>query len=376
MDLFRRSIEVIQNHQSSTGAYVASPNFPMYAFCWLRDGSFTAYAMDRVGQHESARSFFYWAARTIQRHGWKVKRILEMLKQGKQPREQDYLHTRYTLQGEETKNKWWNFQLDGYGTWLWALNEHWVKSGDEDFIREMTESIDLPVNYLSALWNIPNYDCWEENPDSLHPYTLAAIYAGLRAAEKMTQELGLGKRAWAESNLPESIRRFIVDHGVRDGVLVKKISLPLEKETTPNDREPAVDASLVGVAIPYCLLSPEDPIVQTTIARIETDLHRPGGGVYRYRTDTYFGGGEWILLSAWLGWYYIQTGELEKANTLLKWIENQADEQGYLPEQVTAHLLIPDRYAEWESRWGPVAKPLLWSHAMYLILYQALAEAQ
>ena len=126
------------------------------------------------------------------------------------------------------------------------------------------------------------------------------------------------------------------------------------------------------MATPYRLLSPDDPIVQATVTRIEADLHCAGGGVHRYLADTYYGGGEWVLLAGWLGWYYAETGETARARELLRWIEAQADVGGHLPEQVSAHLLALDRFGEWEARWGPVAKPLLWSHAMYLILCRAL----
>jgi len=39
----------------------------------------------------------------------------------------------------------------------------------------------LVANYLTALWQLPCYDCWEEYPDKMHPHTLAAIYGGLKA---------------------------------------------------------------------------------------------------------------------------------------------------------------------------------------------------
>ena len=105
---------------------------------------------------------------------------------------------------------------------------------------------------------------------------------------------------------------------------------------------------------------------------MEADLHRPGGGVYRYLYDTYYGGGEWVLLGAWLGWHYAQNGQIEQAKELKHWVEAQADENGDLPEQVSDHLLAPDRFPEWHERWGLIAKPLAWSHAMYLILCEEL----
>ena len=48
------------------------------------------------------------------------------------------------------------------------------------------------------------------------------------------------------------------------------------------------------------------------------------------------------------------------------------DADGNLPEQVTDHSWDPSYIPVWEERWGRVAQPLLWSHAMYLTLADAL----
>ena len=386
MDLYRHSIRAILQNQAESGAYVASPAFSSYAYCWLRDGSFIAHAMDRVGEHTSARAFFRWVDRTIQRHAWKVDRALERLERRDSLGDGDYLHTRYTLDGEEATSDWWNFQFDGYGTWLWALAEHVAVTGDTAFLTTVAESVETTARYLSALWMLPNYDCWEEYSQYVHPYTLAAIYAGLKAVGSVAVpggrpalgDLGcgrLGRLTGDPSATVEAIRRFVLDRGVHDGHLVKHIDPRGEATKASLQRGAAVDASLIGVATPYRLLSPGDPLMQATVARIETDLHRPGGGVYRYLADTYYGGGEWVLLAAWLGWYYAEVSEWERAQDLARWIESQADGDGLLPEQVSSYLLAPECYAEWERRWGPVARPLLWSHAMYLILHSDLESA-
>ena len=39
-----------------------------------------------------------------------------------------------------------------------------------------------------------------------------------------------------------------------------------------------------------------------------------------------------------------------------------------LPEQAQDHLLHPDAYDGWVRKWGPPPSPLLWSHAMELLL--------
>ncbi len=106
--------------------------------------------------------------------------------------------------------------------------------------------------------------------------------------------------------------------------------------------------------------------------KIEADLCR--GGVKRYATDTYYDGGQWILLAAWLGWYWWEVGEKEKARQLRDWVEAQANEQDWLPEQVPLSLNDESKYEPWLHKWGPIADPLLWSHAQYLILCKFMEE--
>jgi GH15 family glucan-1,4-alpha-glucosidase len=364
-DLYQHSVETMQTHQAPSGAYVASPSFPTYRYCWFRDGAFTAYALDLAGQHDSARRFHGWVARTVMRHVDRVERAIEKAGRG-QPLGDDYLHTRYTVDGETGAGDWPNFQTDGLGTWLWALAQH-LRRSDEPLLPRWERAVDLVARYLTALWALPCYDLWEEHPQYQHPYTLAAIYAGLQAAA----ELVLASRpSFVEA--ADKVKAFVLSHGVGDGHLLKWV-VPQPGAMAGTPPSSVVDASLIGVATPYRLLSPADPAMRATVARIEANLHRPGGGVYRYRDDTYYGGGEWLLLAAWLGWYYAEVGEDGQAQALLEWIETQADPKGDLPEQVVTHLLAPAHYPEWEARWGTVARPLLWSHAMYVVLRHGLA---
>ena len=54
------------------------------------------------------------------------------------------------------------------------------------------------------------------------------------------------------------------------------------------------------------------------------------------------------------------------------WTALRFDAEGRLPEQVSDAPLDPSYVQEWIDRWGPVARPLLWSHATYLGLRAAL----
>jgi len=356
-DLYDRSIEIIRTYQHASGAYVACPNFPTYRYCWFRDASFVAYAMDLAGQPESAGRFHAWAAQAVNTRADVIRGGLAKAARGEPLAEADILHTRLTLDGQDgTQEAWGNFQLDGFGTWLWALAEH-RKLSAAPLPADWLAAAGLVADYLAALWRRPCYDCWEEFPDKVHPHSLAAIYGGLKAY----QEIAASPLPAAVAQAPAAIRAFIEANFVFEGHFVKFTG------------QPAVDTSLLGLAVPYGVVPPDDPRLLATVAEIERSLYN--GGVRRYSADSYYGGGEWILLTAWLGWYYHQlgslTGQLDggpKIAAILAWIESQAAADGSLPEQVPHHLNDPAYYPVWLKRWGPIASPLLWSHAKYIIL--------
>lgn len=356
-DLYQRSIEIILENQSANGAYIASPNFPTYHYCWFRDGSFIAHAMDLASQHDSARRFHQWVAERVNERRDVVRVGLAKARAGEKLTETEVLHTRYRLDGRDGEpGNWPNFQLDGFGTWLWALNEHQKQNRKTKLSQEFLSAANLVADYLSELWSLPCYDCWEEFPDHVHPHTLAAIYGGLQAHTEMS-----GKD---HNGVATAIREQLVAEAKPHGHFVK----------FPDS--PAVDASLLGLAVPYGVVAPDDPLMLRTVEYIESTILRDGG-VHRYEADSYFGGGAWILLTAWLGWYYSElsgkrpdlvSNLKQKIQACQSWIEARVDDNLYLPEQVAENLNVPSYYSTWVDRWGKIAEPLLWSHAEYIIL--------
>lgn len=357
-DLYQHSIEIILENQSPSGGYIASPNFPTYHYCWFRDGSFIAYAMDLAGEHESAHRFHQWGAERVNERKDLVRASIIKVRSGEKLTEAEILHTRYRLDGTDGEpGKWPNFQLDGFGTWLWALNEHRRLNPTAKLSRDLLDASDLVADYLSELWSLPCHDCWEEFPDHVHPHTLAAIYGGLQAHSELT-----GKDHQA---VADRIRNQLLAGAGQFGHFVK----------FPDS--PAVDASLLGLAVPYSVADVDDPLMRKTVEYIEaTILHNDG--LHRYAEDSYYGGGAWVLLTAWLGWYYIELAQKcpdlkdelqQKIQACKTWVEENSQDGYALPEQIAENLNVSSYYSTWVERWGDIASPLLWSHAKYIILY-------
>jgi len=370
MDLLSNSIKIIKSNQHDSGAFIASPSFPTYHYCWLRDGSFIAYAMDIAGEFETAERYFHWVNDVINRYSIKVDELERKIANRDAVLPGDFLHTRYTLEGfEDTQDKnWGNFQIDGYGNWLWALVKHIQLTGRFSLLSEFSDSINTTIKYLALVWRNPNYDCWEEHPEYIHPYSLGAVYAGFNAISELCEVTRELKLLHPTEKLATEVKDFVLRYGVVDSTFVKHIN-PKGKNGTPEPvLESDVDASLLGIIHPFGLVKKDDLVSKKTVAEIERKLHRQKGGVYRYAKDEYYGGGEWILLSAWLGWFWMTEGKVEEANEILSWIECKQDARGNFPEQVSDHLLKPTHFHKWVDHWGNIASPLLWSHAMYILL--------
>jgi isomaltose glucohydrolase len=349
-----RSVEVLRAGQADSGALVASPDFGVYRFAWLRDGAFCAHALDVVGDRDSARAWHEWVLRSVEAHRPLIESVLERVESGRALRPEEMPPARYTLGGAlETESgdsePWPNFQIDGYGMWLWALERH---LDGTPLAVEHAPTVELVARYLERCGLLECWDCWEEWSGGRHASTLGSVFAGLRAASSL-----LGSGRWSEA-ASRVHARLLADHVV-DGRFRKG----------PDDDR--VDASLLWLSAPFEVLPRDDPRIVATVEAVRRDLSGPGGGVYRYLGDTYFGGGQWLLLTSWLAWFDALAGAADLAAAGQQWVREQARPNGDLPEQVCAHAQDPSMVEPWVERWGTVATPLLWSHAMYLIAESA-----
>ncbi|MEO7663844.1 MAG: glycoside hydrolase family 15 protein [Candidatus Limnocylindrales bacterium] len=353
--LATHSLDVIRRWQTSQGAFLASPSFSQYAYSWLRDGAFISEALDVAGDLPSAARFHSWVANVVLDGAAGMERAIVAARAGRIPAPSDYLHCRYAPDGTTGPEDWPTFQLDGPGIWLWSLGHH-VRAGGVIPDR-VADAGALVGRYLAALRHTPASDAWEEFPEHVHTSTLGAVVAGLRAAV----DLGFGT--------PE------VDAARAE---IEATLLGPRAHWTKWDGNAAVDASLTWLVAPYGLVEPGAPPAAEVLKRIEAELEDVDGGVHRYLDDTYYGGGAWTLNTAYLARARLRRagdGDRRMAERALRWIEGQADSAGDLPEQVPTRALHPGRIDEWRQRWGESARPLLWSHAAYLVLRHELGLA-
>lgn len=384
--LAEASVRLIEQGQTASGAYLAAPGYATYDYCWLRDGAFMAAAMDAFERSRSAGAFHRWVASTVERYRSKVEALERALASGTtddplrllDPRLT--LHTRFTAEGHEGTEPWGDFQLDGYGFWLTSLAVHLARTGDS--AAPFVDGLRLVRRYLELVWEYPCFDSWEEYPGRRHATTWAAIARGLRVTD--------GLDGGPASTVPERIVARLGEMATGSGVLPKFVPGEAPVGLPTADHAPAsavagheragralapdaIDAGCLLVLGPFGPFADDDPVVAHTLAAVEATLVVEGG-VHRYLEDEYYGGGLWVVLAGALAQVQAQR-DPARSDAILAWIEAQADELGQLPEQVDSALRYPDARAAWVERWGPPARPLQWSHAMYLLGLDALRSA-
>lgn len=332
--------------QHASGAYPACPNFSQYPHSWLRDGAFISHAMDLMGHHESATAFHRWVTRTLTPH---LPHIADLIaRKPEKPDPAEMLPARFSVDGEWLQDDWPNFQLDGYGQWLWSLERHLVMTNRSD-LGEYGDVARAVGRYLEMFYRVPCSDCWEERVNEVHTATLASIYGGLTALANFDSVF---------SSSATAVRTHILENCVRDGRFVK------------SNKHHGVDASLVWVSTPFAVVPPSDPRMQETIAEIQRILERDGG-IIRFAEDEYYGAGAWPLLTDFLAWHFALGGQREKSQQYHDWSTQQRRDNGDLPEQVPVSSTDSPHFELWTKRWGASASPLLWAHAMHLVAASA-----
>lgn len=352
----RQSVESILRHQSENGAIIASPDFTQYRFCWLRDASFISYALDRADEHDASARYHAWVNAAVAGIGDVIDEAIAKGLAGEELSPLEMPPARFALDGSTVIDDWPNFQIDGYGTWLWSLGQHLDLAGERAVPKKWRDSAERVAQYLSTFAFSNCWDVWEENGDAQHTSTLACVYGGLRSAGRLLDDDRYLTRA-------AEVQAHLAEKASQSGYYVKS--------STNSD----VDASAIWLTAPFAVVDPSDEYFAKTRALIEDRLTLDGG-IRRYPTDVYFGSGAWPVLTGSLGWHFVGVGDMEGAERCRSWIASHFDAAGRLGEQFGGEQRDPKHYREWVLRWGVPAQDLMWSHAMFIILSLEMREAR
>ncbi|ARM76675.1 glycoside hydrolase family 15 protein [Acidianus manzaensis] len=366
-NLAKISLAIMLGHVGDNGAIPASLdtdilkfNLDTYAYIWPRDSALTANVLDNAGYFSFTRNFYDLVFHKL------------FLDKG-------YLFQKYNPDGTfgSTWHPWTvrsknslNIQEDETATVIWAFWNYFLKSRDYAMLKDVYHVIRNAANFMTDFRDeklklpLESYDLWEEKL-GVHTYTVASVYAGLKAASNFANMVGdeENKKKWNDTaeEVKNSLREYMFDK--ERGVFYKYVNIDDGKITSVDK---TIESSTLGIII-FDVFDINDPIVESNVKQVMDKLWVKNiGGLARYGNDYYqrvngnyngIPGNVWIITTMWLAQYFAKKGDINKTKELLAWANSHAI-SGLLPEQISPFDGSPLSVI-----------PLLWSHSEYLKTY-------
>lgn len=362
---FAKSLLITKSHIDSRGGVVASTDTAMlnysrdaYAYCWPRDGAYALWPLLRLGYRDELQRFFEFCRRGLGPDG--------------------FLSHKYQADGA-IGSSWHPYiyagkpeppiQEDETALVLFLCGQYYDHTGDEFFLKHYYPILVNPMAQFLASYidhdtklPHPSYDLWEEK-FLTSTYTVAVVYGALKCAVELAEKVGDEKSAIAWQTIAENMQAAAQERLFNKSKNFFYKGLRLEKGTVTYDE--TIDISSFYGAFMFGLFPlhgdevnqsyhtlcqrfnvSEDQNLVTPLPRYEYD---------RYNAVDPQTGNPWFITTLWLAQYYLETGQTERATTIINWVRDNMMPTGVLSEQINPH----------NGSFMSVA-PLTWSQAEFM----------
>ncbi len=326
-----------------TGAIVAAPTTSLpeglggvrnwdYRFTWLRDATFTLYALNVLGFTEEAHAFTYWLRRLSYIDG-KALQIMYGIRGERDLPEHElthlsgYCNSHPVRIGNEAADQ---KQLDIFGEVLDCIHIYRRQGSFERY----GEKLEGPlwsmmctlVEHVCAHWQEPDSGIWEVRGEPRHfvyskVMCWVALDRGIKAAEQLRLEADLPR--WRL--VRDQIRADILTHGYNTGI----------GAFTQAYGDTALDAS--NLLLPLVgFIAVDDPRMRSTVDYIIEHLTDEQGFVYRYLSDDGLFGSEgtFAICTFWLVDNLAMQGRVTEACSLFERLLTYAGRLGLFSEEI------------------------------------------
>jgi GH15 family glucan-1,4-alpha-glucosidase len=319
-----------------SGAIVAAPTTSLpetpggernwdYRYCWIRDSTFSLWALHTLGFDEEARDF--------------MRFVLSVC------REDPRLQIMYGVGGEKQLSESTLDHLDGYGgarpvrigngAYDQRQNDVWGALLDSIYIHEKAlrgsgtqtdrQLVREQVEAAIAAWPHPDQGIWESRGEPQHYVSSKLmIWVAVDRGARLARNFGATELADEWEETAAAMKAEILERGIRDGIF---------RQHYETD---ALDASTLLVPL-VRFLPPDDARVRDTVCAIAEELSAHGL-VLRYKvqeTDDGLRGeeGTFLICSFWLVSALSEIGEPKRARALCErllsssgWLDLYAEE--------------------------------------------------
>jgi len=266
----------------------------------------------------------------------------------------------------------WLRQYDSLPLLLMAAERHVNAFGHSNLksaMQVIEKNADTFLQYMAKVYNTPCSSIWEMNhSDQIHSCTVASIYSGIDSINRLSRRMGFGMdNSFAEKSMTE-VDRFISDFFIRDNILyrAKKVFNGSGFESEPMKE---IDSCAIIALNHFKVPSITGKVERNTMIAIDKELFNGEMLPVRFKGDTYFTGGRWLLLGLEAAQWHLRNRDADRAEKIVKYVENKyLARGGALPEQeLVASESNHDPEGYLAKNHGKVIEDLAWSEAAYLI---------
>jgi GH15 family glucan-1,4-alpha-glucosidase len=361
-----------------TGGIVAAPTTSLpeklggarnwdYRFCWLRDATFTLFALMNSGYTEEASAWHNWLLRAVAgapanmqiMYGIMGQRRLLEWEAGWLP---GYEGAQPVRIGNAAHAQ---LQLDVYGELMDAFHQSRVA---ELRLDKGTWDVECAVlKHLAEVWDQPDNGIWERRGDGRHYVSSKVMtWVGFDRAIKSAERFGFDAPLDQWRSLRDTIHREVCEKGFD----------PAQNAFVESYGSQLLDASIL--LLPSVgFLPASDPRVLGTLAAIEKYMMRDGF-VLRHDPREISDEkqpieGAFLACSLWLADAYVLAGEIAKAQALFDRVVAVANDLGLLAEefdsgagrqtgnfpQALTHIALINTAHNLSDAKKPIEKPVL-----------------
>jgi GH15 family glucan-1,4-alpha-glucosidase len=298
-----------------------------YRMCWLRDSTFTLYALSIAGYYEEAKAWRQWLLRAVAGEPAKMQIMYGLrgerrLTEFEVPWLPGYQNSTPVRIGNAAHAQ---FQLDVYGE---VMDSFYAARKQKLDPEPEAEAVELALmEFLEAAWKEPDEGIWEVRGPRRH-FTHSKMMAWVAAdrAVKLIEKFGNAGPVERWKKLRDGIRAEVLARGFN----------PDRKAFVQFYGSDLLDASLLMMPL-IGFLPAKDPRVTSTVAAIERDLIRDGL-VKRYQSSPDVDGlppgeGAFLACTFWYADNLALMGRYDEAREVFERLLSLRNDVGLLAEE-------------------------------------------
>ncbi|MGH9154579.1 MAG: glycoside hydrolase family 15 protein, partial [Acidimicrobiales bacterium] len=322
---------IIAAATTSLPEMIGGPRNWDYRYCWLRDATFTLYALMLGGYRQEAEAWRDWLLRAVagspdqlqMMYGPAGERRLTELELDWLPGYEGSTPVRIGNAASQ------QFQLDVYGEVMDSLHQARMNGIEPDnYSWAMQRSL---MEFLESNWRLPDEGIWEVRGGRRHfTHSKVMAWVAFDRSVKAVERMGLDGPVDRWRQRRDEVHRQVCAEGY-----------DAERRTfTQSYDSDRLDASLLMIPL-VGFLPPKDPRVLGTLAAIEAELCRDGF-VLRYDTEQPgsqevdglpAGEGAFLPCTFWLADNLALVGRRQEAKALFERLVAVGNDVGLLAEE-------------------------------------------